>query len=872
MREFRSLRDCGLPFPPFRISRAPLFCLLAAIVLLQLAAAFPQAADKTWTEETLTHLSLRDKIAQLVQIRVPGKFLNRQSPEFQEIKKQIVQNHVGGIVLFSGNVYESAILLNELQELSSLPLIAAADFERGLSFRIEDATSFPWTMAIGATGSEEFSFRQGLITGEESLALGVHWIFAPVIDVNNNPDNPVINIRSFGEDPELVARLGAAFIRGAKKAGALTTAKHFPGHGDTATDSHLDLAVVESGLDRLHAVEFVPFKRAIEAGVDSIMTAHVAAPQVTARPDLPATLSPRILTDILRKTLNFGGIVVTDALEMGAITNTYWGGQAAVLAVKAGADVLLLPTDAGVAINEVERAVKRGDLSEARIDQSVRRILNAKSRLGLHTNRKIEISRIAEVVAAPESQRLAQEIADRSITVVKDEQKLLPISPLNNTQIFSLVLAPGLESSPGAVFQAEMRRRFLSVRTSWINERISEELLAGIDGAIAASDVIVCSTLARLTSGQNTSAIPGNQLSILKKVAASGKPVIWVAFGNPYVLTLVQGIGTSICTFSYSDVSQIAAAKAIAGEIAITGKMPVSIPGVSKPGDGIEIPKLETSLKPLSSETPDSFEQTGKLLQSFVKSGIFPGAQLTAAYKGSIVVDVCAGKTGSPRNPVRVSPETVYALHSLSEPVGTASAAMLALESGILLPEALVRDYLPEIKAKASEKLRIRELMRNPSGRRRTIEQIVDRAAGIPTGLFLTECLFEPLGMKVLYHSGSAGTEFSCSSRDLAVFAQMMLNLGTYNHRRYLNPSTIQKYTGPGGWWTKSSGTNWPGGWLSQSSYGHASPSGPVLWIDPAKQLFVILLANPGTASKETIGQIQRAILESVVAEIKKFE
>jgi len=533
MREFRTLRDYGLPLPPFGISRAPLVCLLAAIVLLHLVEAFPQSPDGTWTEETLKRLSLREKIAQLVQIRVPGKFLNNQSPEFQEIKDQITQYHVGGIVLFSGDVYESAILINKLQELSTLPLIVAADFERGLSFRIENATSFPWTMAIGATGSEEYSYRQGLITGEESRALGVHWIFAPVVDVNNNPANPVINIRSFGEDPELVSRLGAAFIRGARKAGVLTTAKHFPGHGDTATDSHLGLAVIESGLDRLQAVEFVPFKSAIEAGVDSIMTAHVAVPQVTGNPSLPATLSPRILTDILRNTLNFGGIVVTDALEMGGITNTYWGGQAAVLAVKAGADVLLLPPDAGVAINEVERAVNRGDISEARIDQSVRRILDAKRRMGLHRSRTIEISRIEQVVASPQSQELAQEIADRSITAINDEQKLLPVSPLSSTRIFSLVLAPGLESSPGAVFQSELRKRFLSVRTAWANERISEGLLADIDGAAANSDLIVCSTLARLTSGQNTIAIPESQQLILEKLAASGKPVIWVAFGNP---------------------------------------------------------------------------------------------------------------------------------------------------------------------------------------------------------------------------------------------------------------------------------------------------------------------------------------------------
>jgi beta-N-acetylhexosaminidase len=326
--------------------------------------------DKAWVADTMSRLTLRDKIAQLIQIRVYGRFLNRQGSEFAKIEKDIRENHVGGLVLFAGTVYESALLLNQLQEESLLPLLVASDFERGASFRISDTSPFPWTMAIGATGSEEFAYREGEVAAREARALGVHWLFAPVVDVNNNPDNPVINIRSFGEDPQMVARLGAAFIRGARQAGALTTAKHFPGHGDTATDSHIGLPVVSADPFRLEAVELAPFRSAVEAGVDSIMTAHVAVPQVTKEPDIPATLSAAILTDLLRNSLKFRGIVVTDALEMGAITSRYWTGLAAIRALQAGADVLLLPGDATVAINEVERAVKRGDISEARIDQS----------------------------------------------------------------------------------------------------------------------------------------------------------------------------------------------------------------------------------------------------------------------------------------------------------------------------------------------------------------------------------------------------------------------------------------------------------------------------------------------------------------------
>ena len=613
-------------------------------------SGFSASPGDLWADRTLKSLSLRDKIAQLILVRVPGKFLNRSSEDFQAIQNEIRKNHIGGLVLFAGNIYESTILLNDLQSMSGLPLLVAGDFERGVAFRIADTTSFPWTMALGATGSEQFAYRQGVVTARESRALGVHWIFAPVMDVNNNPNNPVINIRSFGEDPQLVARLGSAFIRGAKAGGVLTTAKHFPGHGDTATDSHLGMAVVPSDLARLQSVELAPFRSAIEAGVDSIMTAHVAVPNVTGESQLPATLSSKILSGLLRDTLQFKGLVVTDALEMGGITNRFWGGLAAVRAIQAGADVLILPQNATVAINEVERAVRRGDISESRINESVRKLLRAKSSLGLHRLRTVSVKRIGEIIASPENTKLAQDIADQSITVLKDDQQLLPIDPTRYARIFSLVLTPDLESAPGAVFQTEMRQRFPLTRTLWANARVSDELLASIDKAASETDLIVCSTFIRLVSGQTAAALSDAQRNILQKLQATNKPLIWVAFGNPYILPLAPRIGTYLCTFSYSDVSQVAAAKALAGEIEIMGRMPVSIPGFSKSGEGRTIPRLEMILKPASAadleHAKDGLEQSVRLLDSSIEDGIFPGAVLLVGHQGKIVLNRAAGRTG----------------------------------------------------------------------------------------------------------------------------------------------------------------------------------------------------------------------------------
>jgi beta-N-acetylhexosaminidase len=855
--------------------KARLLFLLPLFLFFTLGAAQGKEAGNTWTEKILKSLSLREKIAQLVQIRVPGKFLNRQSSEFQSIKKQIIENRTGGVVLFAGNIYESAILLNDLQTVSKLPLLVAADFERGLSFRIADTTSFPWTMALGATGSEQFAYQQGFVTGQESRALGVHWIFAPVVDVNNNPDNPVINIRSFGEDPALVGRLGSAFIRGAKKAGVLTTAKHFPGHGDTATDSHLGLAVVDADLARLEAVEFKPFKDAVEAGVDSIMTAHVAVPKLTDLRETPATLSEKILTDILRNKLQFKGLIVTDALEMGGITNSYWCGLAAIRALQAGADILLLPPNATVAINEVERAVKRGDISETRINQSVRKVLDAKSQMGLQVQRTVPINRIAEIVASPQNARLAQEIADRSITVVKDDQHLLPVDPLKEARVFSLVFTPDLESSPGAAFQSEMKRRLPSLRTAWCNARMSEDLLASIDKAAADSDLIVCSTMARLGTGQDTLALLPSQQALLRKLAALQKPLIWIAFGNPYVLRLVPEIGTYVCSFSYSDVSQIAAAKALAGEIETTGRMPVSIPGYSKAGDGLRIPKLPMELRQGSPDKfglpQNAFEESQKLLEGFVQSGVFHSSEVIIGYRNAIVSDFYSSKTGPAPDSSLVSPETSYGLASLFKMIGSASAAMLAADSGILLTGTMVRDYLPELRGKKIGQLRIQELIAprfsETDSSASLIDQIVARASGMSLDRFLAKSLYEPLEMKIT----RTNTGLSCRGRDLAVFAQMLLNKGVYRHRRYLKPETIARFTGPMGLWFKPSDTEWPVTLLSPSSFGHISTAGSALWIDPAKQLFIVLLA---TASGNAAGtdEAQRKILESVLSQIASYK
>jgi beta-glucosidase-like glycosyl hydrolase/CubicO group peptidase (beta-lactamase class C family) len=843
-------------------------------------------------DRTIKSLSLREKIAQLVFVRVPGRFLNRDSEAFVEMRRQVTADRVGGLVLFSGNVYESTLLLNELQTISSLPLLVASDFERGAAFRIADTTSFPWAMALGATRSEQLSYEQGLVAAREARALGVHWIFAPVLDVNNNPENPVINIRALGEDPDLVARLGSAFIRGARTGGVLTTAKHFPGHGDTATDSHLGLAVVQSDRARLEAVELMPFKRAIEAGVDSVMTAHIAVPNITGEPKEPATLSSKILDGLLRSSMNFRGIIVTDALEMGGITNRYWCGLAAVRAIQAGTDVILLPPDSTVAISEVLRAVKRGDIAEARIDESVRRILEAKRRLGLQRNRLVAPNLPARIVGTPKSAKLAQDIADRSITVVKDEARVLPLDPARYPRIFNLVVSPDLESAPGAVFQNEMRRRFPLSQSLWANARIPDDLEATIVKTASEADLIVFSTLTRLTTGQSADPVSGRQEILFHKLIGLRKPLIWVAFGTPYIFKIAPQAGTYVCAFSYSESSQVAAAKAIAGEIEIDGRLPVSIPGYFKPGDGLTVPKLEMKLRmpPLTGHPEDIPDQCTKLLDSIIESGVLPGAQILVGRESAITLQIARGKTGFEVNSAAVSAKTSFNLGSMSPVVGLITAATMAAEQGSLLSNAPLEDYVPETRGTAAGKVRVQELLKTAAAQsgesagvseaNTTLNSILLQTTGVRAQKFLAERLFKPLGMTETFFKpserlrapaesteGIKPPELFSSAQNLAIYAQMLLNRGVYDHRRYLKMDTVDAISKSRGFWRKPSEADWTEHLFSSAAFGHLADSGSFLWIDPQRKMFAILLTNARLGDAR-VAEAQERICKAIVASI----
>jgi beta-N-acetylhexosaminidase len=470
--------------------------------------------------------------------------------------------------------------------MSKLPLLIAADYERGLRMGLRNGTPFTTNMGVAATGDVSAAHRQGRIICEEMRAIGVNWLFAPVVDINNNPDNPVINIRSFGADPQRVGEFGAALVKGVREGNCLSTLKHFPGHGDTATDSHIGLSVVPIDRQRLDSVELVPFKMAIEAGADSVMTAHVAMPKFTGD-EVPSTLNPKVSTDILRKELKFNGIISTDAMEMGAIKKTYSDERSAVMAVLAGADVVLLPNSTKVAIETIEAAVKKGEISEERINESVRRLLHAKYRLGLAKNRFVDLSKVNAIIEKPENVREANTIAEKSVTLLRNERDLLPILKETAPKTMFVVVAADDDPVEGATLIPEIQRRIPNVKIAKLDPRSTQP---DYDKVLADSqnfENIVLAVFVKRAAEKGTVKLPDMQTAFVNKAIGSDKNVAVIAFGSPYLIRQFPEVKTYAVTYAIEDVAQFAAAKTLFGEVKFQGKLPVSIPGLFEIGSGI---------------------------------------------------------------------------------------------------------------------------------------------------------------------------------------------------------------------------------------------------------------------------------------------
>ncbi len=813
-------------------------------------------------------------------------------------------------------------------------------------------------MAIGATRSLDAARFAGELTARECRALGIHWALGPVADVNNNPDNPVINARSFGEDPELVARMVEAWIAGARAGGVLTTVKHFPGHGDTAIDSHLALPVIGGDRARLEAVELRPFRAAIAAGVDAVMLGHLLVPALDPSGG-PASLSPAIATGVLREELGFQGLAVTDAMDMKGVGGEWLGG-AAVRAVLAGADAVLVPADPRVAVQSLARAVEEGQIEEARLDRSVRRILAAKARLGLDRERRVNADAGRRAVGRPEDEERATAIARQAVTVVRNRGGVLPLRAEARLRVLHLVLASDWAGpSLGGIPAEELAARDVAVETRRLGPQISEAAADDVVRAAAGVSHVVVSTYVAAISGKGSVAMDPSHARLVERLSAGAAPLIAVSFGSPYVLVQFPSVPVYLCAYGANESSQRAAIAALFGEFAVAGKLPVTIPGLARFGDGIEILRRAQTLVAASPEAggfrPGALDEVGRLLDDFVARGAFPGGVVAVGRLGQLAYLRPFGHlTYEPGSPAATT-DTLYDLASLTKVVATTTMAMILAGEGKLSLDEPVADFLPRFRGAGKERVTVRHLLTHSSGidwwaplykdiqgpraYRERIEamdlvtppgsaekysdlgvillgEILERVSGQSLEDFEQRRLFAPLGMNdTLYRplasrpqtlARLAPTEndswrgrvlrgevhdenafalggiaphaglFS-TAPDLARFAQMLLWGGVYDQRRIVSRSLVEAFTRragvvPGssralGWDTKSAAGSSAGTLFSAASFGHTGFTGTSIWIDPDRQLFVILLTNRVYPTRENnlIREARPAVADAVV-------
>lgn len=553
-------------------------CCLALLLGLpvQGQVAFPKNTPLE-VRNLVRRLTLREMVAQLIIVPFYGANPASKRREYQEYARLVGQTRVGGLILLnrvqSGMVRQAEPLglsafLNRMQKLAKVPLIVGGDFERGSSMRVANTTRFPHAMAYGAANDLEATRNTGAATAREARAMGVHWLFAPVADVNNNPDNPIIGTRSYGESPELVAAHVKAYIEGAhsaKRNGVLVTVKHFPGQGDTSVDTHVGLAKVGGDRERLDRLELLPFKTAISAGVDGVMTGHLFVPAVEDR-EIPATVSEKVIEGLLRKELGFEGLAVTDAMDMRGLTRQFPAGEAAVRALQAGVDVLLVPANADAAIRAVMAAIQSGRLTPARIQRSLIKILAAKHRLGLFQKRLVNLEDISEQIDAPEFADLAQSVAEKALATMKNESSAVPLRDAPSSCV--VTLAENRQSNSGKRMIEEALARHPKIRTYWLDPTLSAIELSATAQQLGDCSTIVIGAFVSLANPFRM---------FVEEVIAQKRPVVFCALGSPYMLRLVAGATAHVATFSSSVTSESALIRGLFGEIPMIANSPVTI-------------------------------------------------------------------------------------------------------------------------------------------------------------------------------------------------------------------------------------------------------------------------------------------------------
>tara|TARA_S200000501_G_scaffold169855_1_gene160010 strand:+ start:63236 stop:66043 length:2808 start_codon:yes stop_codon:yes gene_type:complete len=656
-------------------------------------------------------VNLKDKISQMFMLRIDGKFHNKESWGKKDIEYFIRNYKIGGLITFSGNIHGTYSNIKHYQNISKIPLFIASDYERGLGVFI-NGTLFPTNMALAATGDTTFSYLQGKITAKEAKAIGVNFILAPVLDINNNKDNPIINFRSYGDNPNIVSKYGIPFINGIQDQGLIACAKHFPGHGNTNTDSHTKLPIINVSKDELYSNELLPFMKAVENGVKSIMTGHIVLPSLDDK-NIPATFSKKIINDILINDWQYDGLIITDALEMGALTSNVWHGESAIKAIEAGADIILLPLNATSAIESVYKAVQTGRISKERIYHSYNKIMNQKNSMDLFNLKDNKWIDVEDEIASYANRAVAKKIAEKSITLVKNNKNIIPFKPSNYKKVTHLLISTDNDLRTRLKsFSRDVKYIHGNVNEIYVNDELSSLGKEDILNKIKKSDLVIVSMLIRISMDKGISTIDASHNDLLKKISLMNVPTIGLSFGSPY-LPNYSYLDAYLCTYGYGSVSLNAATDALFGRKDIVGKLPLSLSEKFTIGSGIELKK---NIKIFDSSLNINLDESFNIINNAISDSIFPGAQLFVSKKNKVLINQSFGSFTYEKDSKLVSNESIYDVASLTKVLSTTPVAMKLVQKKLLSLDFYLSDFYPEFKKGNKKNITVRHLLTHSSG------------------------------------------------------------------------------------------------------------------------------------------------------------
>jgi len=885
--------------------------------------------DKEWIETKLSEMTLYEKCAQMIMPAVYRNDLDPSSNGYKEISSLVREQKIGGLILYQGELVEQAKFINDMQSIADIPLLIASDFERGLGTRIDNATEFPHAMALGSANNLSYAYEMGKAISIESRLLGIHWNFAPVADINNNPLNPIINIRAFSENKYEVTKFINAFIKGAKEERTLTTVKHFPGHGNTTIDSHRDLPQINGSKDFLLKNELYPFIKAIESKVHSVMVGHLDVPSLDPIKGVPATLSESIIDHLLKKELGFDGLIVTDAMLMEAITKYYSTEEATVLAVKAGNDVILSPSDDETAITALSLAVYSGEISIKRIDESVRKILAAKRWLKIEQNRYSDIENIKQSVTIKSHITLAKEIAENSITLLKNDDDILPLNLNEYKNIYCFTLTDKMVSEREQYFQNVFEDRVGEINSALLTKKSKRWEYNNLLKKIKVSDLIILSTFLDVKTYQGPVNLAVEQIDFIASVLRSGVPTVLISFKNPYLLYLFPETSTYLNAFSHSRVSQRAMLRAILGEIDIKGTLPITIPQTEITfRNGIELQKsLNTTIKVVTESKVDLNKINNKV-NTVLKENVFPGVVVCVGSKDKMIYYNAVGNSGFGDYSYKLGGDDVFNIGALTGFAATTYAIMMLVNNEKIKLDEPAYYYLPQFDDGEKRNITIEHLVSHTSGFASSINQlnpawnneelvndllnedlvhppgaeqnysilnlvalqkIIDTVTGRKIDEIISANFYSSIGMEnTMFHShfdslnlllfssdeknslytsvktrndvmleimdGVSGFNGLYSTAyDLAIFSQMLLQKGYYDDTQYLKAKTVidwlalEKNKIKKGTRTEPYTTmNGKHNYVPEKGFMFIDPHGSAIMIDMERQIFLIVLSNPG--------------------------